>query len=125
MEVEKMIHDNTSGFGRMNGLVADKTGWFLLQDIYFFPTGAFKAIFFFLHNTSQQTRKFSKKIYMTAFSFQKFYGRDKFQVRPTESVELRRPILRFLVYQNSALFSTFLLPPSTLTTWTTWTTLAT
>ena len=61
---------------------------------------------------------------MTAFSLQKFYGRDKFQVHPTESVELRRPILRFLVYQNSVLFSTFLLRPSTLTTWTTWTTLA-
>ena len=67
MEVEKMIHDNSSGFGRMNGIVADKTGWFLLQDIYFFPTGAFKAIFFFLHIPHSRQEISQKKLHDRIF----------------------------------------------------------
>ena len=40
VEVERMIQDNSSGFGRMNGLIADKTGdiltYVLLELTFFF-----------------------------------------------------------------------------------------
>ena len=41
VEVDAMIADNSSGFGRMSGLVADKAGWILpiLIDVFVLNSG--------------------------------------------------------------------------------------